>query len=231
MAKLLSRRRHEVHVCVRSADAWKQLDSNPVDLLILDTELEGEYGWEVLQGIRGDMIFRSLSVLVCSSNSRRDIVAKYINLGVQGIVLKPYSAERINNEIERAVATQWRSSLFESADSVQVRTGLSSGRLARLYRDAAAQIESALVDLQVLKEDPANTTGLARLAVLRSCGINVGFKLLGAIVDEARKFAASSDRENLGRLIDRVPVARRLLELHAGADPANPSAREDDADS
>jgi CheY-like chemotaxis protein len=220
MAQQLRKRNHEVHLCAKSVDAWRRLDTSPVDIMILDTELEGEYGWEVLEGIRGDVIFKHLSVLVCSSNSRRDVVKKYIGLGVQAIVLKPYSAERIHAEVERALAKPWRSNLFEPGESVQTRTGLTSGGLARLYRESAQQIDSALVDLQVLREEPSNAPALAKLGALRSCGINVGFKLLATIVDEVRKLAEGGDKENLGWLLDRLPVAKRLLELQAGGDAA-----------
>ncbi|MGH8019219.1 MAG: response regulator [Opitutaceae bacterium] len=229
IAQLLRKRGHEVHVCAKSIDAWRRLDSSPVDIMILDTELEGEYGWDVLEGIRGDVIFKTLSVVVCSSNSRRDVVKRYLDLGVQAIVIKPYSAERINQEVERAVANPWRSHLFESAESVLLRTGLTSGGLSRLYRDAAEQIEAALSDLQALREEPANATGLARLAALRSCGVNVGFKLLATIAEEGRKLAGNSDQENFGFLLDRLPVAKRLLEIQAGDDQPAPEAELADA--
>ena len=84
--------------------------------------------------------------------------------------------------------------------------------------------------LQVLREDPANATGLARLAALRSCAINVGFKLLATLTDETRKLAANSDQENLGYLLDRIPVTKRLLEIQSGVErPENGAVEMADA--
>src|SRR5688572_5650757 len=93
-SRMLKTNGHEVHVAAKSDAAWVRLQESAVDVLLLDTELDGEQGCDVLAAIRDDVLFRDLSVIVYSSVSRRDIVQRYLTLGVQGILVKPASAER-----------------------------------------------------------------------------------------------------------------------------------------
>lgn len=220
VAHMLRKQGHQPRTTARSAEAFQLLDQNPADLLILDTELIGEHGWEVLERLRRDIIFGGLPVLVYSTDSRRSVVERYLALGVQGILVKPYSAERLSRAVDRVMANPWLDQLFEPAEIMQARTGLTSKGVAELYRDAAAEIEASASELAKLREDPADVVGLARLTALKSCAVNIGYLLLERIVDEAR-LAASSDAARMAALLDRLPVARRLLESKA-ATPAVP---------
>lgn len=230
VAHMLRKRGHEVHVSTDAETGWSSMDEAPADLLILDTELEREHGWDVLGRIREDPVLRNLPVIVYSSNSRRDVVERYIALGVQGILIKPYSDERLAREVERVMTNPWKESQFEAPEIVEGRTGLTSTGLKRLYREAADQIAAAIGELEPLKTNPADEAGRARLASIRSCAINVGFTLLIRLLDEAQAAAVAGDADRLAALVGRIPAARRLLEMQAGearraeAAPAAPAA-------
>jgi len=223
-SRMLRTHGHEVHTAAKSDAAWVRLQESPVDVLLLDTELDGEQGCEVLAGIRDDILFKDLAVVVYSSVSRRDIVQRYLSLGVQGILVKPASAERLNHEVDRVTAKVWRKKLFESPDAVQARTGLMPAELTRLYHDAAEELRNAIPELITLADDPTHATGLTKLTALKSCAINVGYLRLSQMVQSMQGALAAGDTVVLKRIVDRLPAALRLLVLHSGGDEAMAAA-------
>lgn len=216
--RMLKTHGHEVHAVAKSDAAWVRLQESAIDVLLLDTELDGEQGCDVLAGIREDALFRDLSVIVYSSVSRRDIVQRYLALGVQGILVKPASAERLNQEVDRVTAKLWRKKLFESEDAVQLRTGLMPAELVRLYQDAAEELRHATPELGTLATDLTHAPGLARLTALRSCSINIGYLRLTQMVERMQAAVAAGNTAALQRVVDRLPAALRLLVVQSGVD-------------
>lgn len=227
-ARMLKLQGHDAHVAARSDAAWVHLQETPIDLLLLDTELDGEHGYEVLAQIRGDVLFQDLPVIVYSSVSRRDIIQRYLNLGVQGILVKPASAERLNQEVDRVTAKPWRKRLFESEEAVQMRTGLMPAELARLLHDAAEELREAIPEIEGLATEPGNAPGLARLAALKSCAINIGYLRLTKMIERMQAALAAGDTENFRRMSTRLRAAWRLLVLESGSDIAMAIASTDD---
>ncbi len=219
-ARMLKTHGHEVFLSAKSDAAWMRLQESPVDVLLLDTELDGEHGYEVLAQIRDDALFRDLSVIVYSSVARREIVQRYLTLGVQGILVKPASAERLGQEIDRVTARLWRKKLFESEDAVQMRTGLMPAELTRLYHDSAEELRNSIPELETLTGDLKHVPGLTKLNSLKSCAVNIGYLRLSEMVGRMLAAVAASDADALKRLVARLPAALRVLVLQAGGDDA-----------
>jgi CheY-like chemotaxis protein len=216
--RMLKTHGHEVYAVAKSDAAWVRLQESAIDVLLLDTELDGEHGHDVLAGIRSDALFRDLTVVVFSGISRRDIVQHYLTLGVQGMLVKPSSAERLNQEIDRVTAKIWRKKLFEPEEAVQLRTGLMPVELQRLYQEAAEELRGAIPELNTLVDDLTHGPGLARLAMLRSCSINIGYLRLTQMVERMQAAVAAGDAEALKRVVERLPAALRMLVVQAGGD-------------
>ena len=222
LGHMLRRSGHGVDVTLRSEDAWRRMSESPVDLLILDTELEEEQGWDFLVRIRGDVILQDLPVVVHSTNSRRDVIERYIRLGVGGILVKPCSADRLNHDVERLIRHSWCDQLFESEDVVQSRTGLTTGGVRKLYRDALEQLAESEESVTRLAEMPDDAGGLARLNVLKSCAANIGYRRMEHFIDVVREAAASRDQEKVATVVGRFVVLSRILESRVG-DEASPA--------
>jgi CheY-like chemotaxis protein len=102
LVNLLQKRGHEPHTASSVGEAISVLERNTlIDLVILDNQLQGEYGWQFLEYVRKDFIFRNLPVLIYTGSSDRNSVLKYLQLGVQKILVKPYNANHIEEEIKR----------------------------------------------------------------------------------------------------------------------------------
>lgn len=207
---------HEVRVAPRSEDAWNQLQELPIDLLLLDTHLDGENGWEFLERIRKDVLIKQLPVIVYSSVTQREVIKRYLTLGVQGILVKPTTAERLNAEVDRVTRISWRNGLFEAEDAVEARIGLAPGEVSRLYRQAAADLRAALPELLVLVENPADEAAISRVGALKSCAINIGFTRLVELLRTITEAAAAGKSEEVEHLLARLTAALRLLLMQSG---------------
>jgi CheY-like chemotaxis protein len=209
---------HDVQAAARSSQAWTYLQDQPIDMLLLDTQLNGENGWEFLERIRNDILVQDLPVIVYSSITQRDVINRYLKLGVQGILVKPVAAERMNQEVERVTRVSWRSGLFEAEDLVEARIGLAPGEVSRLYRQVANEIRAAIPELSELVNNSSDETAISRLGALRSCAINVGFTRLVAVLRALTEAAASADTARVQALLDRLPAAVRQLIMQSGGD-------------
>lgn len=219
-ARMLQKNGHAVHLAAKPDAAWVKLQETAIDLLLLDTQLGAEFGYDVLAEIRSDSLFRDLPVVVYSSVARREIVQRYLSLGVQGILVKPATAERINQEVDRVTAVLWRSKLFETEDAVQLRTGLMPAEVDNLYHDSAEELRASIPELEILAEDLSYAPGLAKLASLKSCAVNIGFLRLANMVERMQAAVDAADAVALKGVVTKLPTALRLLVRQSGREEA-----------
>jgi CheY-like chemotaxis protein len=213
---------------------WSAIRNWLPDLLFLDGDPDGTPGCDLLGRIRQDAFFASLPVIVSAGVTRRDLVERFLHLRVQGIMVKPCSADRVRREIERAGRTSFRASFFAPIEDIASRTGHDPSELAKNYRQVAAEIEHALGDLAVLVGEPFNPHALTKLFGLKGCGLQVGCQPLTRMVEDAFRGYNRLDSRPIRRAVQDLPVFVRLLlrqagEIDAFAGLADPSTFEEPA--
>lgn len=219
---------HQVMVAARSSQAWEALRKSPADLLILDTNLVGEHGWEFLEDVRRHPLFGPLPTVVYSGVSERGVVQKYMRLGVQGMLVKPYSADRLTAEVARLTQASWRDKLFEPIEALRARVGQPDPKLAELYRGVGKEIDRILGEVApVLRRDPGDTTAIKRVTSLRSSARNIGFAALEKMVNDAERGAINFENDRVMRLLTDLPAAISMLReraLRLAPEPEEPAA-------
>jgi CheY-like chemotaxis protein len=216
LEEMLRKLGHEVDKAAAGGDAWELMRKGPPDLLLLDTDLGGERGWEFLQRIRTDVVFAALPVVVYSGITQREIVQRYLKLGVQGMLVKPCSEARLAQEIERANRTPFRAAIFEPLPSIMARTGMEAESVAALYRQAADEVWGVLGHAAPLAAEPFNPPALARLFSLKGCGVQIGCSVLQRMIEEALRAYNRMEAGPIRRAVDHLPVIVRLLRREAG---------------
>jgi CheY-like chemotaxis protein len=224
VTRIFSKNGHTVRSASRIAEAWGLLRSEPADLLVLDTDLSGEWGWEMLERVRRSVVFRELPVIVYSSTWRRDIVRRYMMLGVQGLLVKPYTPARLMEEAARAAESGWREPFFDfpslpaadGPDAVR-REGLESlCREERAILELAGRLTNNCVDIALQ----------ARAGALIERSKAAGFLLLGEIAEKMVQAAIEMKVDRLPPLQEDLELAmallRRLLGVPAGAAAPGP---------
>lgn len=80
------------------------LKQGGIDFLITDWNMSVMHGIELLRAVREDSELCSLPVLMVTAEAKRDQIVAAVRAGVDGYILKPFSAEALSAQIERACA-------------------------------------------------------------------------------------------------------------------------------
>lgn len=71
------------------------------DLLILDVMMPGISGFEILQTIRDNESTRNMKVMMLTSKSREEDIARGFKLGVQEYMSKPFKVAELSMRVNR----------------------------------------------------------------------------------------------------------------------------------
>ena len=83
--------------------ALKVLKSQPVDFIISDWNMPNMSGLELLKAVRGDEELKELPFLMVTAEALKDNVVAAVKAGVSNYIVKPFTAEVLNEKIEKIV--------------------------------------------------------------------------------------------------------------------------------
>jgi two-component system chemotaxis response regulator CheY len=90
--------------------ALPMLQNGTYDFLITDWNMPGMQGIDLLKAVRADPKLTNLPVLMVTAESKRDQIVEAAQAGVNGYIVKPFTAvtlkEKIEKIFERIVAEQ-----------------------------------------------------------------------------------------------------------------------------
>jgi DNA-binding NtrC family response regulator len=112
---------HQTLTAASGAEALKVLETEPVDCLILDLEMPGVDGFEVLQTMRQRKM--RLPVIVYTGTGNYERCVRAIKLGAYGFISKEEPLERVVREVENALT--W-SRLHQEVTELRHRAGEDS---------------------------------------------------------------------------------------------------------
>lgn len=95
--------RYNVATAISGAIALKFLETKKTDLIILDYEMPGENGGEVLRKIRDNDATSNLPVIFLTAMTDRDKIKAVLELKPQGYLLKPINTEKLLPIIESCI--------------------------------------------------------------------------------------------------------------------------------
>ena len=88
--------------------ALPMLQTGKYDFLVTDWNMPGMTGIELLQHVRSDESLKTLPVLMVTAEAKRDQIVAAAQAGVNGYVVKPFTAAVLKEKIEK---------IFERIDS------------------------------------------------------------------------------------------------------------------
>ena len=77
------------------------LQTGDFDFLVTDWNMPKMPGIELLRAVRAEEKLASLPVLMVTAEARRDQIVEAAQAGVNGYVVKPFSAETLKEKIEK----------------------------------------------------------------------------------------------------------------------------------
>ena len=77
-----------------------------VDFLMTDWNMPGMQGLELLRLVRGDPATKKLPVLMVTAEAKREQIVEAAQAGVNGYVVKPFTAATLKEKIDKILSTQ-----------------------------------------------------------------------------------------------------------------------------
>jgi len=81
--------------------ALPMLKAKKFDFLVTDWNMPGMQGIDLLKEVRADEHLKHLPVLMVTAESRRDQIVAAAEAGVNGYIVKPFTAETLQEKIEK----------------------------------------------------------------------------------------------------------------------------------
>src|SRR5487761_2471337 len=152
---------HDVTVATNGAAALDRLRNDPIDCALLDLEMPGMDGFEVLRALKHQGVETPVIVYTGTGNFDRCIEA--VRLGAAGFIDKAEPMERVAQELEHAIE---RRALRQKVFALQQRLGESSlvGRGAAMdrLRDSIARVAGIPSPVLILGESGTGKELVAR---------------------------------------------------------------------
>jgi two-component system chemotaxis response regulator CheY len=77
-----------------------------IDFLITDWNMPGMPGLDLLKAVRADPALAKLPVLLLTAEAKREQIVEAAQAGVNGYVVKPFTAQTLKEKIEKILATR-----------------------------------------------------------------------------------------------------------------------------
>lgn len=77
------------------------LQAGTIDFLVTDWNMPGMTGIELLRAVRADDKLKSIPVLMVTAEAKRDQIIAAAQAGVNGYVVKPFTAVALKEKIEK----------------------------------------------------------------------------------------------------------------------------------
>jgi two-component system chemotaxis response regulator CheY len=91
------------------ATALQILKQGNIDFLVTDWNMPGMPGIELLKAARADPSLANLRVLMVTAEGKRQQIVEAIHAGVNGYLVKPFTAETLKERIDQVLAS-WAAS-------------------------------------------------------------------------------------------------------------------------
>lgn len=89
------------HEADDGTSALPLLKGGSFDFLITDWNMPGMQGIDLLRAVRSDPKLKSLPVLLVTAEARRDQIVMAAEAGVNGYIVKPFTAQTLKEKIDR----------------------------------------------------------------------------------------------------------------------------------
>ena len=96
----------EVDSCfdaANGAEALALLHAHPVDIILTDINMPEMNGEDFVRELEQEEKFRSIPVVVVSTDATQNRIRRMLDLGAKGYVVKPFSPEALRGELERVL--------------------------------------------------------------------------------------------------------------------------------
>jgi len=141
----------EIHEAEDGVRAWEMLDGGLVpQLCFLDLNMPRMNGLELLKRIRGDKRFPSIRACFCSAVRDRYFVEKAAALQPDNYILKPYTRDAIQTQVQKVLGTVRPEENLEPSEAVCARLGIDLETYRRRLSAFVEDVRTLITKLPTL---------------------------------------------------------------------------------
>ena len=178
---------HETLIARSASEAWDRLyEHGIVDMIVLDNQLEQEWGWQFLRTLRQHSTYTGLPVIVYTGHTERDSIVRYFELGVQSVNMKPYLSEVLLTEFTKAIASNWTSHIIEPTEVICERLNHTPAQYSSLLATADSTITEKLHLARTRMAVSSTTQIFAALTSIEQQCRSVGLIAIEAVTAKIR---------------------------------------------
>jgi signal transduction histidine kinase len=219
MRKLLKNtllpKRYNIIEAKDAQDGLEKLNNNKVDLILLDLELPGIHGAEMLEIIKKQPKYLELPIIILSSNDSKDVVARVLKHGARDFIKKPFITEelllkcdlQIRDYLNIQQLKQKEIELNEALETAQTAQKQKSIFLANMSHEIRTPLNSILGFIELLKEENLSSEKNEYIDTISSCGDNL-LNIVNDILDlskvQSNQLNINKQPFNLNKLYENI---------------------------
>jgi twitching motility two-component system response regulator PilH len=100
LSELLTKRGYQVRTAENGEDAFKRLNEERPDLIIMDVVMPGQNGFQLTRAITRDPAFSDIPVIICSSKNQETDRVWGMRQGAKDYVVKPVNPDELLSKIK-----------------------------------------------------------------------------------------------------------------------------------
>lgn len=217
MKGILARGGHRLVAVDDPGQAWEFLQREvKVDVVFTELAVKGGGGMAFIQRLRQDGLLKILPVVIYAAKADRIAVRQGVDLQAQNFLVKPYEAEAIFTEINKALRNPWRQQHFDEEKSFCVMVGLTPDAYQRMLEELRTALGGAKEFLAHCGEIRDTAAAGARLDELSGAAEAAGAWGAVECLGELRVQAARQEWDLFAMGLRRLDFLGRLIfvQLH-----------------
>ena len=97
--------RYDLRVVKAASEALNFMNSNEVDLILLDIEMPNISGFEFLHDVRKIPSYHNVPIIIVSGKTGQDFLNEARSSGAEDVLIKPVTAEQLVKSIEKTLGS------------------------------------------------------------------------------------------------------------------------------
>jgi two-component system chemotaxis response regulator CheY len=189
LRKILSKNpTYEVVEAVTGLEAWNLMDQGAApDLTILDIMMPGLDGMQLLTKIRTDPRFRNLGVIMCTVVSETETVQQAAALGVSHYFVKPFSAQRVLEEVQKVFSKLPVNEPLEDPVTVSQRLGIDHESYHNLLQLLIEEVEKCIAEVRAALAAGDQKAAAWKISAIKDAATNLGAWGMVAVADKCER--------------------------------------------
>lgn len=218
MKGLLERGGHRMASVGTAGEALEFIRTNiVVDLVILELNLEGGGGLDLIASLQSDCFLKLLPVVIYTEEVDRTTLHRALAFKTQNFLLKPYRDDLVFAEIAKATANPWRNLHFEEERSFCRQMGFPIDVLHGMLKQLRRSLDGAELTLRAAAEAQNTKAVIDGLSELQNEAETAGAWGVVAFVGELQELVQSESVVGFLERLRSMEFAGRMIFCHLSA--------------